>query len=131
MPGNLPLMKTKEFQPGLESQHEVGLSGVGVSVVDCTIAVNTSRSAAQLIASPPNTGAANACGPVVHSHGIAPTAVIPQIRGGEIPTGGEASIQFIYCTADNSAVYLWAQSNTGNNTGAPSDGAQVRIITIR
>lgn len=131
MPNNLPLMKTEKFLPGLEDQHEVGLSGVGVSVVDCTIAVNTSRTAAQLIASPPNTGSAKACGPVVHSHGDTPTAVIPMVRGGSIPTGGEASIQFMYCTADNSAVYLWAQSNTANITGGPSAGAQVRLITVR
>lgn len=132
MSGRIPLMKTKEFLPGLESEHQVGLSGVGVSVIDCTIAVNTSRTAAQLIASPPNTGAANACGPVVHSLGQAPTATIPMVRYGSVPTGGELSVGWVYCTADNSAVYMWAQSNTANFSGSfPSTGLSVRVIALR
>ncbi len=127
MSGRIPLMKTREFLPGLESEHQVGLTGVGVTVVDCTIACNTSMTAAELIAAPPNTSTAvNACGPVVHSLGIAPTAVVPMLLGGAEESGLNAVISFQYCTADNSAVYLWAKSFTGADPGV-----RARVIALR
>jgi len=126
-----PKMKSSMFTPGLEVEHEVGLSGVGVCVVQATIAINTSRTAAQLIASPSN-AAATVCGPVMHSLGTPPTVVIPQLCcGTEIVegTGGSTGIQFQYCTADNSAVYIWANAWSGKEDAVR--GIPVRFICIR
>ena len=123
-----PKMLSKYFFPGMPDQQVVGLEGVGVSVVTATLACNTSMTAAQLLAGPPNTNAnVAACGPVVHSLGVPPTAVIPMLVGSSAQTGLGAVVQFQYCTADNSAVYLWAKTWTGT---APS-GVAVRIIAIR
>jgi len=120
-----PLMKTKQFQPGLEIEHEVGLTGVGVTIVHTTVAVNTARTAAQLLAAPPNTSTIQSIGPVVHSLGAPPTfSTMVQISDGTpVATG---AVTFQYCTADNSAVYFWAQSFSS----APAV-AQVRVAAIR
>jgi len=122
-----PKMLTERFLPGLAKEHEVGLGGVGVSVIDCTIACNSAMTAAQLLAGPPNTNAnVNACGPIVHSLGTAPTASFVMLRGAETVTGLGAQIQFRYCTADNSAAYVWAQTWTGAVLGC-----SVRLIAVR
>lgn len=124
-----PKMKTNKFMPGLESEHEVGLSGVGVSVVCYTIAVNTARTPAQLIASPPNTAGLNIAGPLVHSLGAPPTAVIPlRADTSEVTEGNDkdSAVTFQYCTADNSAVYIWANAYSGGPTAA-----YVRLVAIR
>jgi len=131
----IPKMLTKEFLPGLEVEHQVGLSGVGICVVDVTLAVSTARTAAELVApgtSPPNSLGTLACyGTVVHSLGTPPQATIVQQHGnaeliaGAAMTGG---ITFQYLTADNSAVYVWANSWTG---GAVMLGLAARFIMIR
>jgi len=131
----IPRMKTERFLPGLETEHEVGLSGVGVCVVEVTLAVSTARTAAELVApatSPPNSLGTLACyGTVVHSLGAPPTATIVQQAGnaeliaGAAMTGG---ITFQYLTADNSAVYVWANSWTG---GAIMLGLATRFTCIR
>ena len=120
-----PKMLTKNFLPGLEVEHEVGLSGVGVCVVTATLACNTNTTAAQLIASPPNTAGPAACGPVVHSLGTPPTLCVPQRVG--IATGSQ--VQYLYCTADNSAVYFWAKTDSGD--GQAPLGVCTRLVCIR
>jgi len=122
-----PLLKTDEFLPGLGEQHEVGLSNVGVSVVTATIACNTSMTAAELIAAPPNTGVAAACGPVVHSLGATPTMVFAQHRVPSEETGLAASVTYQFCTANHSAAYFWAKTWTGT---APV-GVETQVIAIR
>jgi len=131
----IPKMLTKEFLPGLEVEHQVGLSGVGVCVVDVTLAVSTARTAAELVApgtSPPNSLGTLACyGTVVHSLGAPPSATICMASGnaeliaGAAMTGG---ITFQYLTADNSAVYVWANSWTG---GAVMLGFAARFTMLR
>jgi len=123
-----PKMKTKVFQPGLEIEHEVGLTGVGVTIVIATVALNTARTAAQLIASAPNTSAAKACGPVVHSLGAPPTfSFMAPVVDATSTSGAVASgVTFRYCTADNSAVYYFAESWTGGNIALA-----VRAVIVR
>ena len=120
-----PKMLTKNFLPGLEVEHEVGLSGVGVCVVTATLACNTETTAAELIASPPNTKGLTMCGPVVHSLGIPPTLCIPQEKG----TRTGSQVQYLYCTADNSAVYFWAKTDSGD--GQNPVGVCTRLVCIR
>lgn len=117
-----------EFFPGLQSdQMVVGLVNVGVTVVACTLACNTTRTDAQIIASPPNTGNVNACGPVVHSLGTPPTLALVQLAADpSVPVQGY-SVAYQYVTADNSAVYFRATSWTG----AVPVGVGVRVIAIR
>jgi len=131
----IPRRKTQIFMPGLEDEHEVGLSGVGVCVVDVTLAVSTARNAAQLVGvatSPPNSLGTLACyGTVVHSLGTPPTATfVMQNAGAELIAGAAMTggITFQYLTADNSAVYVWANSWTG---GAVMLGVSARFICIR
>lgn len=130
----IPRLKTKQFQPGLEIEHEVALSGVGVTVVECTLAVSTARTAAELVApahAPLNDATGNCFGAVIHSLGTAPTAVIPMVAGnvemiaGAAMTGG---ITFQYLTANNTAVYVWANSWT---SGATLLGVATRFVCIR
>jgi hypothetical protein len=119
-----------KYFPAMGDQYVVGLQNVGVSVVTATIAANTSRTDAQIIASPPNTSAAKACGPIVHSLGTPPTLVIPQLYkpvAGAATYMGGFSVEFEYITADNSAVYLRAASWTG----AAPVGQAVRVVIIR
>lgn len=124
-----PKMLSRHFTPGLEAEHEVGLSGVGVHVVEATLAVNTIATAANLIASPPNTAGLATCGPVVHSLGCPPTAVIP-MQVGPHATSFQEAITYQYCTADNSAVYLFARCWTTVN-GANLAGVGTRLVVIR
>ena len=95
----LPKQLTHKFYPGLGEQHEVGLVNVGYTAVDFTMTGSSAMTAAQIIASAPNTGAGAAHQVVVHSLGTPPSAVIMQTRW-----SGNANAGFI--TADNSAVYL-------------------------
>lgn len=121
----IPKILASRFFPGMGEQYEVGLANVGVHVVTDTLAVNTARTDAQVIASAPNTGAGKAFGPIVHSLGVAPSAVIPMEMDTQDNTVLSVNYQFI--TADNSAVYLRAQTWTG----ASLVGAATRIIVIR
>jgi hypothetical protein len=120
-----PKMKTKVFQPGLEIEHEVGLTGVGVTIVHTTVAVNTARTAAQLLASPANTSTIQSVGPVVHSLGAPPSFASMQEISDGAPVA-EGPVVFQYCTADNSAVYFWPQSFSA----APAV-ARVRVVAVR
>ncbi len=133
----IPRLKTKHFTPGLEAEHEVALSGVGVTVVQCTLAVSTARTAAQLVDpahAPLNNATGNCFGAVIHSLGTPPTAVIPLVGGGganvELMPGAALTggITFQYLTATNTAVYVWANSWTG---GATMLGVATRFICIR
>jgi len=122
----VPKQLTSQFFPGMGEQHVVGLQNVGISVVTATLAVNTTRTDAQLIASPPNTDtAAMACGPVVHSLGTPPMAawVLPY----SLPVGLGFGITYQYVTADNSAVYFRAATWTG----AAPVGQGVRVYAVR
>ena len=124
-----PKMKTKVFQPGLEIEHEVGLTGVGVTIVHTTVAVNTARTAAQLLASAPNTDLTRAaCGPVVHSLGAPPSfSFMTPVVGAYVSSGPhEAAVTFRYVTADNSAVYFFPACWTG-----AADGLAVRVVAVR
>ena len=122
----IPKQKTKDYFPGLEDQHETGLSGVGYSVVTATLMCNSVQTDAQLIAAPPNSGIGAAFGPIIHSLGTAPGAVIPLMNANPSQGLGFAiNMQFV--TADNSAVYLRAYSWTGT---APA-GISVRVIAVR
>jgi hypothetical protein len=127
---NPPKDLASKYIPGLGDQFEVGLAGVGISVVDCTLAANTAQTNAQFVASAPNTAALAAGGPVVHSLGATPSAVIIN-QLGAAPASGVwvdtvISINFQFITADHSAVYVRAKSWTGG----PS-GVAVRVIAVR
>jgi hypothetical protein len=116
-----------EFFPNMGTQYLIGLTNVGVQVVDCTMAVNTVQTNAQIVASPPNTNAAGVpCGPVVHSFGAAPKAVIPMLNGAYMPTAAYFAAGFGFITADNSAVYIRATVFTSND-----GGHAVKLIIIR
>jgi len=124
----LPRQLASKFIPNLGDAFEVGLAGVGVSVVDTTLAANTAMTDAQLIAGPPNTRTdLQAFGPVVHSLGIAPTVVLvqPRIVGGDI-TGLALTTGYAFMTADASAGYFRARSFTGTGPGV-----SVRMIFVR
>lgn len=122
----IPKDLTEKYMPGLGDQHVVGMSGLGYSSVSATLVANTSQTDAQVIASPPNTGVGGATGPVVHSLGTPPTAVIPILD--KNPSQGLGyGLQMQYITADNSAVYLRAFSWTG----AVPRGVSVRVIAVR
>lgn len=118
---------SEKFYPGLGSQFVHGLANVGYHAIDVTLACNTVRTNAQIIASPPNTSSlVNACGPVVHSLGVAPTAVIPILTDG--PTSGlKFAVGVEYVTADNSAIYLRAACWTGSDPV----GVSMRVIAVR
>lgn len=120
-----PKMKTKRFQPGLEIEHEVALTGVGVTVVHTTVCVS-SRTAAQLMESPPNTSLIQCVGPVVHSLGAPPSfASMHQLtRAGA--TGYSGAVVFQYCTVDNSAVYFFPSHWTGS-----AMPVSVRVVAVR
>ena len=116
MSGKIPTLATSHFLPGLGSdqQHVVGAAGVGINVITATLAANTAQTCAELIAGPPNTATVNACGPVVHSLGRAPSVVWAQQLG--IPaaaTGMGAIVAYQYVTANNSAVYMFAKTWSG------------------
>jgi hypothetical protein len=122
-----------EFFPGFESgQMEVGLANLGISVVTATLACNTARTAAEIIASPPNTGTGvRACGPIVHSLGAAPTLVLAQLNYNAVyaavATEFGWGVSFQYVTADNSAVYIRAATWTGTNPV----GVPVKVFAVR
>jgi hypothetical protein len=120
----LPKDLTKKYFPNLGDQHVVGLEGVGVSVIEATLACNTAMTDAQLIAGPPNTATHNAHGPIVHSLGIAPTAVVVQAAGVNQSIG---QLSYIMVTADNSAIYVHAKTSS---MGTPI-GVRTRFIAIR
>lgn len=125
----LPRQLASKFIPNLGDLYEVGLAGVGVSVVDTTLGANTAMTDAQLIASPPNTRVGlQAFGPIVHSLGIAPTAVFIQTRivGGDL-TGLVHAVEYALMTMDASAVYFRARTWTGSEPL----GISVRATVIR
>lgn len=127
----VPKAKMKDHFPGLEQQIEVGLTGVGVHVITATLAVNTLADAAALIGAPPNTDGFATCGPVVHSLGAPPTAAIP-IQIGPQTGSMQGMIGYQYLTADNSAVYIFAEGWTA--VGAADLGllgVGTRITVIR
>jgi len=120
-----PKQTAEQFFPGLGAQGQfvVGATNLGYSVTDATITLNTARTPAQLIASPPNTGTNVFCaGPVVHSIGAVPSIVLVQPLWGN--SMGPFTVTLV--TADSSAVYLDARSHT---LGA--DNARVRVTAIR
>jgi len=122
----IPKILANRFFPGMADQYEVGLTNVGFHAIDVTLAANTSRTDAQVIASAPNTGAGAAFGPVVHSLGTAPSLVIPIFK--DQPSGDVGwAVNYQFITADNSAVYLRAKSWTG----AAPVGVSTRIYVVR
>ncbi len=121
-----PLLLTEKFLPGLGEQHETSLKGVGYCIITATLACNTATTAAQLLASAPNTGVGAAFGPVVHSLGTAPALTIAQMVGPAPANVVSEAITYQYCTADNSAVYMWAKSWTGATVGV-----NTRFVCIR
>jgi hypothetical protein len=118
----LPRQLANKFIPNLGDLYEIGLANVGVSVVRVTIPPScaSEQSDAQLIAAPPNTGLVNASSVVVHSLGIAPTAVFLVPLSG---TGGVFSPSLV--TANASAAF-WRVSGW---TLPP--GQNVQQIAIR
>lgn len=124
----IPKDKTEKYMPGLELEHEVGLSGVGVQVVTATLAVNTIATAANLIAAPSNNSYSDPCGPVMHSLGAPPTMVLPMQIGPQASSGAQ-TVNYQYCTADNSAVYVFARTWT-METGCVA-GVGTRLVIIR
>lgn len=127
-----PKMLTELFQPGLGVEHEVGLTGVGVCVVTATLACNTARTAAELIADPSNLVGAATCGPVIHSLGTPPSLTfVTQVSDKDEAAGikGGSMVHFAYCTADNSAVYVFARSNTADSAAPVGVGA--RFVMVR
>lgn len=127
-----PLVKQllDQFFPGLGASQQayVGLANVGITVVNCTLALNTARTDAQVIASPPNTGVAAACGPIVHSLGIAPTISFLIERGVAAANTSVYGLQYQFITADNSAVYV--RAITQSFVGQPIGGA-VTLVAVR
>jgi len=122
----LPKELTEKFFPGLADQHEVGLGAVGVSVIEATLGCNTDTTDAQLIAGPPNTASGcDACGPIVHSLGTAPTAALVQPGGGVDHSIG--AISYAVVTMDNSAVYVQARTSSQISPL----GVRTRVIAIR
>lgn len=117
-----------EFFPGFSNdQIVVGLTNVGICVVNCTLSVNTAQTDAQIIAAPPNTAAAGApCGSIVHSFGVAPSLVIIQQKACAPTQTSLYTLDWMYVTADNSAVYVRAQSWTGG-----PKGMYVQMIAVR
>lgn len=118
-----PKQLTDHFFPGLGEQHVIGAAGVGIQAVDTTIASNTVKTDAQLIAAP-NNNAGLSYGPVLHSLGIAPSIAFAMLKG---DVGGpNHSVTLAYITADNSAVYIRARSQTG-----ATGNVAVRVVVIR
>lgn len=113
---------SESFQPGLGDQHVLGASGLGMQMITATLAANTARTAAQLIASPPNTANHNAFGPVVHSLGVPPSAAWAQVA--EVIAA--QTITYQYVTADNSAIYFNPVASTANLVGVAT-----RIFVVR
>lgn len=99
----------EKFFPGMGSHYLVGLQNVGVQAVDVTLGIATAIDNAVLVAAPSNSGGAVSFGPVVHSFGTPPSAVIP-IKIGNATL--DVRVSFQYVTADNSAVYLRAHAGT-------------------
>ena len=126
MADRVPVTADKFFPAmGPGGEYVVGLTNVGVSVVDCTV-VNvdaTAQAPATFMSAPPNTAsyAGNIGGPVVHSLGAPPTAAFMMPASGSV-----RGRSFIYITADNSAVYIQA---TASSVGVV--GFAVRMVAIR
>lgn len=108
---------------GPNNQYVVGGTNAGFQVIDATLVMNTARTDAQLIASPPNTSAATvgAVGPVVHSLGVPPMFAFAFPLQNSV-----AGVSFNFITADNSAVYF-APFNASNASGA----VRTRIVVLR
>ena len=123
------LQLTSEFFPGMgpAGQHVVGATNLGVTIVDVTLGCNTNMTDAQLIAAPTNTSVAvaTAFGPVVHSLGVAPSFALAQALSNSI-----GPVNYVYITADNSAVYFKAYTATAGATGVPA-GVRTRVIAVR
>lgn len=115
-----------EHIPGLgpDKSFVIGSTNLGVSVVNTTLVTDTARTHTQLIASPPNTSvaAAFAFGPVVHSLGVPPAFALAQA----LAASGGAGVDFIFVTADNSAVYFDPRSHTNS-----ARGIATRILAFR
>ena len=119
-------LKTSQFQPGLETEHVVGLSGVGVSVVHFTLSCNTVQTMAEIIGGVPNVTGVPA-NIVVHSLGAPPTAFFVQVAPvGAVLDGVAAGVSIQHITSNNSAVYVYAQ----HFTAAPR-GVAARLVAIR
>ena len=112
-----------QFLPGMgpDKTFVIGSTNLGVSIIDATLAMNTAQTHAQLIASPPNTSSALAVGPVVHSLGVPPAFAIAQALQNSL-----GPVNYVFITADNSAVYFDPRSHT--NSG---QGVRTRIIAFR
>jgi len=101
----------------------IGLKQVGIHTVTATLGFDTANDNAVLVAAPPNTSTAGiSYGPIVHSLGTVPTAVIP-IKCGTVTTDIQSDISYV--TADNSAVYLRCRNFTG---GAGHAAYMINII---
>lgn len=124
----IPKDLASKFIPNIGDLFEVGLAGVGVTVVDFTAVVNTALTDAELIAAPPNT-AGFPTGVVVHSLGVAPTVafVQPVVQGGDIAAGLDWGVQYAYMTGNASAAFFRAKAWTG----AIPRGQHARMIAIR
>jgi hypothetical protein len=113
--------------PGLGSEHEIGMTNVGITIVDTTLCANPASipTNAGIISAIPNTGAASmSYGPVVHSLGVPPSFAFGQLRGNVGATGPQIAYEFV--TSDNSAVYIRAQSLTAGPIAVSS-----RIVIVR
>lgn len=120
-----PKKLTSKHLPGLGTEHEVALSGVGISVVTATVALNTVITDANLVGLPPNVTNVP-CNVVVHSLGVAPAAFIPHVIGPRAGTRiGPVDVQLV--TMDSSAIYFSAWSHTAGIT----EGASVKFVVIR
>ena len=107
--------------PELGSQWIVGLDNVGVTVVDATLQMNTTATAAALVDFPPNvTGVPSNV--IVHSLGAPPTAVIAHPLNTSI-----IGISFNLLTVDNSAVYIYGTASVSVRPKAVS----MRFYIIR
>ena len=114
---SFPKELTHKFFPGLGDIHVVGMSNVGFHVLENTVGANTTLTAAQMVAVPPNTAAGmNAPVAIVHSLGAVPSVVLalPLYTANANSIGG---VSYLYLTADNSAAYIMARTATGGPLG--------------
>lgn len=116
----------EKFIPGLGEHFVIGFSGVGISVIDETVALDTEATATELVLLTPNTNAGvNASGVIVHSLGVKPSAVLFN----PIYTS-QFIVQYTIVTdADASAIYVLAKSFLRGSVGAL--GVRTRITAIR
>lgn len=120
-----PIMRTRQFLAGLETEHVVGLSGVGVSVINFTLSCNTVQTMSQVLSNPPHTAGVPTT-VVLHGLGAAPTAFFVQVAPvGSVINGLPSIVSIQHITADNTAIYVYAQ----HFTSAPN-GISARAVVI-